>query len=190
MVGAVTERPPPRLVRLVSVAVALAGSLAVAPANASASPGGPTGVEVVERDRRVFMMTDSVGLGVRGVLQQALPEYQVVIDGYPALMVDQLEERMLRPRIAARFDRSRRHRNHRCRLQLPLLGSEQLRRRHRRMISSLRAGGVQHIIWVTLREVKPEYISDAAWRQIQPYFWYFPRVNEHLRGGSRRATPT
>jgi hypothetical protein len=40
---------------------------------------------------------------------------------------------------------------------------------------------VTKVFWVTLREVKPQYITAAAWRQIQPYYWYFPTVNEHLR---------
>ena len=39
---------------------------------------------------------------------------------------------------------------------------------------------MKHVFWVTLREVKPQYVSPGAWRQIQPYYWYFPEVNEHL----------
>ena len=45
------------------------------------------------------------------------------------------------------------------------------------MIATLTAAGVDHIYWVTLREVKPQYVSGAGWRQIQPYSWYFPDVN-------------
>ena len=48
------------------------------------------------------------------------------------------------------------------------------------MIATLLEAGVKHVFWVTLREVKPQYISPGAWRQIQPYYWYFPTVNDHL----------
>src|SRR5688572_9754111 len=48
------------------------------------------------------------------------------------------------------------------------------------MVRTLLEAGVKHVFWVTLREVKPQYISPGAWRQIQPYYWYFPTVNDHL----------
>jgi hypothetical protein len=48
------------------------------------------------------------------------------------------------------------------------------------------AKGARHVIWVTLREVKPQYISASAWAQIQPYYWYFPEVNDHLRAALAR----
>ncbi len=39
---------------------------------------------------------------------------------------------------------------------------------------------------MTLREVKPQYVSGAGWRQIQPYSWYFPDVNELLEQALER----
>ncbi len=36
-------------------------------------------------------------------------------------------------------------------------------------IATLTRAGVKHVYWVTLREVKPQYITAAAWRQVQPY---------------------
>jgi hypothetical protein len=48
------------------------------------------------------------------------------------------------------------------------------------------AKGARHVIWVTLREVKPQYVSASAWQQIQPYYWYFPEVNAHLRAALAR----
>ncbi|MEO6123262.1 MAG: hypothetical protein ABIR32_06095 [Ilumatobacteraceae bacterium] len=170
-------------VGLLAAGLSLAVLAPVAPL--AAAPAAPR-PEVLDPAHRILMLTDSVGLGVRGVLQNALPEYQVVIDGYPALMVDQLDARMAQPRVdshstdlgetaiiaagynyrywdPARFDTDIDH-----------------------MIATLEAGGVQHIIWVTLREVKPEFITDSAWRQIQPYYFYFPRVNQHLRDAVQR----
>ena len=49
------------------------------------------------------------------------------------------------------------------------------------MIATLEEAGVKHVHWVTLREVKQQYVSPSGWRQIQPYSWYFPEVNERLR---------
>ena len=54
------------------------------------------------------------------------------------------------------------------------------------MINTLTAAGVEHVYWVTLREVDPQYISGSAWRQIQPYYWYFPTVNAHLEAALER----
>ena len=53
------------------------------------------------------------------------------------------------------------------------------------IIAAFDQAGVKHVFWVTLREVKPQYITAGAWKQVQPYYWYFPTVNEHLRAGAR-----
>ena len=39
---------------------------------------------------------------------------------------------------------------------------------------------------MTLREVKPQYVSAGAWADVQPYYWYFPEVNQHLRAALTR----
>ena len=54
------------------------------------------------------------------------------------------------------------------------------------MVDTLVAKGVRHVIWVTLREVKPQYVSAGAWADVQPYYWYFPEVNQHLRAALTR----
>ena len=137
-------------------------------------------------EHRVYMVSDSVGLGSAGAIQRALPDYQVTLEGTPGLFVEQLETKWVRSRMStdpsvfgdvavvaagynypywdpARFDRS--------------IDS---------MIAALEATGAKHIVWVTLREVKPEYITVSAWRGAQPYYWYFPTVNEHLRAAMAR----
>ncbi len=48
------------------------------------------------------------------------------------------------------------------------------------MIATLTDAGVEHIYWVKLREVKPQYVSASAWSEGLKYSWYFPTVNEHL----------
>ena len=54
------------------------------------------------------------------------------------------------------------------------------------MVQTLLEAGVEHVFWVTLREIKPQYVTPAGWRQIQPYYWYFPTVNDHLEAALAR----
>ncbi len=171
-----------RLAAALAVALALAGfvSLPHAMTRAMAAPFAPH-PEVVDAPHRVFMMTDSVGLGIRGVLQATLPEYQVVIDGFPALMVDQLEDRMLKPRVASNSADLGDTVIVAGGYNYPYWDPAGFDRDIDSMIATLRAGGVKNIIWVTLREVRREYVSTSAWNQIQKYSFYFPRVNQHLR---------
>ena len=146
------------------------------PASRAAAAGAP-----------IYMVTDSVGLGAKYAVPAAFPGRPVVVDGTPALFVEMMESKHVAPRIAAnpelfaggiaviaggynypywdpaRFDRS--------------IDS---------IISRLREAGVRHVLWVTLREVDPQYISASAWRQVQPYYWYFPAVNAHLRAALAR----
>lgn len=180
------------LLAVVMVSTGIANGSTLAQANADRSPPevrqtqGLPMPEVLDASHRVFMMTDSVGLGVRGVLQRTMPDDQVVIDGFPALMVDQLEDRMLRPRIEANSsdlgDTAIVAAGYNYRYWDP----PRFDREIDSMIETLRSGGVKHIIWVTLREVKQELVSRSGWNQIQPYYWYFPRVNEHLRAAAER----
>ncbi|MEO7398042.1 MAG: hypothetical protein ABIW84_05715 [Ilumatobacteraceae bacterium] len=174
-----TPRPraPRSISRSLFAATLLAGLCAAHAAPATAE----LRAEVPEPARRVFMMTDSVGLGVRGVLQATLPEYQVVIDGYPALMVDQLEDRMLMPRVQSQStdlgETAVVAAGYNYRYWDPAGFDADIDS----MMATLRSGGVKHVIWVTLREIKQELVSASAWRQIQPYYFYFPTVNDHLR---------
>jgi hypothetical protein len=164
--------------------VAAAGTVVLAAPAASPSPVRAAEVPAAHK---VYVVAESVGLGARGALPAAFPpDWQVTVDGTPAYFVEQLESVHVRGRMAsspwvfgdyavvagghnypfwdpARFDRS--------------IDS---------MIETLRSAGVKHIFWVTLREVKPEFISPGAWREVQPYYWYFPTVNEHLRAALRR----
>ncbi len=137
--------------------------------------------------QRVYMVTDSVGLGAKDAVPAAFPpEWQVIVDGTPALFVEQMESKYVRANMAgnpgvfgdyaivaggynypywdpARFDRS--------------IDS---------IITAFEQAGVKYVFWVTLREVKPEYITASAWTQVQPYYWYFPTVNAHLRAAVSR----
>jgi hypothetical protein len=168
---------------LASVVLAAGGLTSIS------SPTGatPRPIEVPPPSQRVYFVTESVGLGARAALPAAFPaDWQVTVDGTPALFVEQLESKHVRTRMAtspevfgdvavvaggynypywdpARFDRS--------------IDS---------IIAALREAGVKHIFWVTLREVKQQYVTASAWREVQPYSWYFPLVNDHLEAALAR----
>jgi hypothetical protein len=136
---------------------------------------------------RVFMVSDSVGLGAVNAVPAAFPsDWDVTVEGTPALFVEQLESKHVRTRMAetpsiigdfaviaggynypywdpARFDRS--------------IDS---------IVAAFGQAGVKHVFWVTLREVKPEFITASAWTQAQPFAWYLPIVNVHLRAAVAR----
>ncbi|MEZ5252185.1 MAG: hypothetical protein R2713_24135, partial [Ilumatobacteraceae bacterium] len=80
---------------IVSILVALwcAALTSSATSTADAAPAS--------RDRRVYVVSESVGLGARTALPQAFgPEWQVTVDGTPALFVEQLESQHVRRRMA------------------------------------------------------------------------------------------
>ena len=169
------------------MAVALASStlpVGVAPSPAASAIAAPA---IAPPAQRVYVVSDSVGLGARTAIPAAFPPgWDVTVDGTPALFVEQLESKHVRDRMATspsvlgdiaviaggynypywdpgRFDRS-----------------------IDAMVATLRSAGVRRIFWVTLREVKPQFVSPGAWQGVQPYFWYFPTVNAHLRAALGR----
>ncbi len=164
--------------RAAAIAISVAvGSLTLGAAGSpvTAEPDVPESAPV---DKRVYMVADSVGLGARGALPDAFPsDWQVVLDGTPALFVEQLESKYVRavPQsllgdygvIAGGYN-------------YPYWDPDRFDRSIDSIIRAFAERGVKHVFWVTLREVKPQYITAEAWNQVQPYYWYFPTVNDHL----------
>ena len=166
---------------------ALVPVVAVRPAAiASAEPlAGRT--ENTPRERRVYMVTESVGLGARSAMPVAFgPGWQVTVDGTPALFVEQLESKHVRARMAndpsVFGDVAVVAGGH----NYPYWDGERFDRSVDSMIAALRDAGVQRIYWVKLREVKQQFVTPSAWRQVQPYAWYFPEVNRRLETALRR----
>ncbi len=177
-------------IRSCTVAAVMLGMLVVlcmlAPTRSQASP--PNGVpESVPRSKRVVMFTDSVGLGAEFALPRAFPpEWQVVVDGAPARMVNQLLDDFVRPRLVTNPDWFGDHVIIAGGYNYPYWDPARFDHEIDAMVDTLVRAGVEHVYWVTLREIKPQYVSGAAWRQIQPYYWYFPRVNQHLEDALER----
>lgn len=175
--------------------VALVATVLASAVSIVASPpiGTVTARQAVPAEHRVAVFADSVGLGARHSIPAAFPsDWEVNVVGEPARFVEQLEngpcfwtltgERCdVRYRLAASPHWFGDHVVVAAGYNYPYWDPERFDRSIDSMVETLVAAGVEHVYWVTLREVKPQYVSGAAWRQIQPYSWYFPRVNEHLR---------
>ncbi len=128
------------------------------------------------------MVSDSVGLGAADYLADAFPpDWQVVVDGKPAQFVEKLESLFVRPAIANHPEWFGDHVVVAGGYNYPYWDPDRFDRSIDSMIATLTAAGVKHIHWVTLREVKQEYVSAYAWRDVQKYNFYFPTVNQHLR---------
>lgn len=171
-------------IRGCTVAALVLGMLSPSPSQASPLNGFP---ETVPRSKRVVMFTDSVGLGAEFAMPRAFPsDWQVVVDGAPARMVNQLLDDFVRPRLVTNPDWFGDHVIIAGGYNYPYWDPARFDREIDAMVDTLVQAGVEHVYWVTLREIKPQYISGAAWRQIQPYYWYFPRVNQHLEDALER----
>ncbi|MCU1367903.1 MAG: hypothetical protein JWL72_1598 [Ilumatobacteraceae bacterium] len=157
-----------------------------ASASAAAAPTAAPRPEAVPADHRVYMVSDSVGLGAAGVIQRTLPEYQVTLDGTPALFVEQLESKWVRQRMATAPDVFGDIAVVAGGYNYPYWDPARFDRSVDSIIAALEQAGAKHIIWVTLREVKEQFVTPSAWRAVQPYYWYFPTVNEHLRAALGR----
>ncbi len=141
----------------------------------------------IPRNRRVAMFTDSVGLGAKFALPRAFPaDWQVRVDGEPAEMVGQMEHNFIRPRLATNPEWFGDHVVIAAGYNFPYWDHARFVREVDSMVDTLTAAGVKHVYWVTLREVKREFVSGAGWRQIQPYSWYFPTVNVLLEQALER----
>jgi hypothetical protein len=176
-----TSTTPRRIIRLLATLAALAstvaGSMLATPAEAL-----PPRVEVAAPPNRVAMFTDSVGLGAKYAVPRAFPEgWSVNVDGQPARFVEQLEDNFVKVRLATNPEWFGDHVVIAGGYNYPYWDPDRFDQSIDSMIDTLTRAGVKHVYWVTLREVKPQYISAAAWRQVQPYYWYFPTVNDHLR---------
>ena len=147
----------------------------------------PTPALAAPASQRVYMVTDSVGLGAKDAVPAAFPpDWQVTVDGTPALFVEQLESKHVRTRMASDPGVFGDYAIVAGGYNYPFWDPPRFDRSIDSIIAAFEEAGVKQVFWVTLREVKPEYISASAWIQVQPYYWYFPTVNEHLRAAVSR----
>ncbi len=169
-----------RRVGLTVVAALLVAAATVAPRVAEIAVAAPP-------EHRVTLFSDSVGLGAAGALPKAFPaDWQVNTIGTPAYMVEQLRDRHVVPTLATNRSIIGDHVVIGSGYNYPHWDPARFDRSIDSMIETLTAAGVKHIYWVTLREVKPQYVSASAWQGGLKYLWYFPTVNQHLERAVQR----
>ena len=165
---------------LTVVAALLVAVATVAPPVAETAVAAPP-------EHRVTLFSDSVGLGAAGALPRAFPaDWQVTTIGTPAYMVEQLRDRHVIPTLATNRSVIGDHVVIGSGYNYPYWDPARFDRSIDSMVGTLTAAGVKHIYWVTLREVKPQYVSASAWQGGLKYLWYFPTVNQHLERAVQR----
>ncbi len=177
--SAIASRGTRRLVLGLAGALVAATSVFAAPVVDVAHAAPP--------EHRVTLFSDSVGLGAAAALPRAFPaDWQVNTIGTPALMVEQLRDQHVIPTLSSNRSIIGDHVVIGSGYNYPHWDPARFDRSIDSMIATLTAAGVEHIYWVTLREVKPQFVSASAWREGLKYSWYFPTVNEHLERAVQR----
>lgn len=173
------QRPAHRVVLGLVVALAAASSVFSPPAVEVAHAAPP--------EHRVTLFSDSVGLGAAGALPRAFPpDWEVNTFGTPAYMVEQLLQGHVIPQLTSNGSVIGDHVVIGSGYNYPHWDPVRFDRSIDAMVDTLAAAGVEHVYWVKLREVKPEYVSASAWREGLKYLWYFPTVNQHLERAVQR----
>lgn len=136
------------------------------------------------RQRHVTVLADSVLLSGERKLRGVMACRRIDMRGRPALMlrIAEAQLRASRRRVAP--------------LVVVGLGYNSLWARNRerydywaarfdgdakRLVETLGRRGARQIVWVTLREPRPEFLSSAGREELHRYSWFFPYVNERLR---------
>lgn len=195
----ITSSTPPqsRLARaaaLLAIAALVLTLVGMSAPSAAAGPDHPAvagaGVRpqvVPPPSKRVYMVSDSVGLGAKAAVPAAFPaDWQVTVDGTPALFVEQLLSKHVQYREATSPSVFGDYAIVAGGYNYPYWDPARFDRSIDAMVDELVRAGSKHVFWVTLREVKPQFVSGSAWTQVQPYYWYFPTVNAHLRSALDR----
>lgn len=170
--------------RIACVALALACPLMVA-APAAARPSKPMAPAVVS-SKRVFMVSDSVGLGAIGAMPRAFPsDWQVAVVGKPAQFVEQLVTRYVNPLPASYFGD---YAIVAGGYNYPYWDNNRFDRSIDQMVNALLAKGVKHIFWVTLREVKPQIYAgyNSLTSNYKLLYSLYPVANARIRTAMER----
>ena len=158
-----------------------------APANAGRdSPATLPAPQVVPASKRVFMVSDSVGLGAKTAMMSAFPsDWQVTVTGKPALFVEQLVSQYVQYQPLSMFGDSA---IVAAGYNYPYWDPPRFDRSIDTMVNALKAKGVKRIFWVTVREVKPAFFS--GWNSLSSnykiLYGKYPQLNGQLRAALGR----
>jgi lysophospholipase L1-like esterase len=168
--------------------VATVGS--TAPATSPAPAIGANGITLDPSwPKTLYVISDSVVLGVKTSLPARMAGWQVTIDGRPALMVKQATKEITQRGTPVGT------------VAVVALGYNSLWEKNRRnydkwakkfddeaeaMIAELTTLGVKKIVWVTLREPTADTVPAKAVKELPQYSWYFPWANERIHAIQQR----
>ena len=168
-----------------------AGSLGIAWASASVGASAePNNCGAVDPNwpKTLTVLTDSVALVLGNPLRAALPGWSVVVRGRPALMVNQAVSEFLAHKNVgsivvvglgynSQFEKERKHAER---------WSALWNYRAEHLLTSLAQRGAKKVVWLTLREPSLAVVTAKGRAQYDLYAWFFPYVNELIRGLAER----
>jgi len=135
---------------------------------------------VIPASNRLFMISDSVGLGAIPQMKAAFgPTWQVTVAGKPGLFTEQLVSYVNSQPLSVFGDSAVVATGY----NYPYWDRPRFDRSIDLMVNALKAKGVKRIFWVTIREVKPAYYK--YWNSLTaPYktlYLAYPGANNQLR---------
>lgn len=139
---------------------------------------------VADRAHRLFMVSDSVGLGAISAMRTAFSGWQVTITGKPGLFTETLVSYVNSAPASAFGDDAIVATGY----NYPYWDPARFDRSVDQMVAALKNRGVRHIFWVTMREVKPAYYS--KWNGLnsdyRTLYLAYPHTNDQLRSATVR----
>ena len=136
------------------------------------------------RQRNVTVLADSVLQSGADGLHNVMACRRVSIRGRPALMLRiaerefRIEGRRVAPLVVIGLGHNSLWERNRHRYDF---WAARFDADARRLVDTLRRLGATQIVWVTIREPRPEFLTPAGRAELGTYSWYFPYVNERLR---------
>ena len=133
---------------------------------------------------RLFMVSDSVGLGAKGAIKNAFAGWQVTVTGKPGLFTEQLVSYVTSAPLSQFGDDAVVATGY----NYPYWAPARFDAAIDQMMNALTTRGVQRVFWVTMREVKPAWYPkwnglSAAYQKL---FLTYPTANEQLRNAMKR----
>lgn len=158
--------------------LAAAATLAVGAAHPA-----PTGA-VPPDSTKLFMVSDSVGLGAKGAITKAFPGWQVTVTGKPG----RFTERLVRYVTGAPASQFGAEAVVATGYNYPYWAPARFDAAIDRMMTALLAKGIQRVFWVTMREVKPAWYPkwNGLTSAYQKLYLTYPAANEQLRNAMNR----
>jgi hypothetical protein len=144
----------------------------------------PTVEAIPPTSTKLFMVSDSVGLGAKGAITRAFPGWQVTVTGKPGLFTENLVRYVTQAPVSQFGDEAVVATGY----NYPYWAPARFDTAIDQMMTALLAKGVQQVFWVTMREVKPAWYSKwngltAAYKKL---YLSYPAANDQLRNAMNR----